>query len=363
MLRLIKVNFLVLLAMLLLIELAGQVCYLVKWKHFLLSDPIQNLHTSVYRKHPYLSVALNKNARAVYKKDDEHEDNVVTTTELGTRWTGADLHDTTKTRIVCIGGSTTFCIGVNDRDSWPARLQEKLGTNYAVFNYGLSGYTTAEAIIQMALFIPEIKPDMIVFYEGWNDLHNYHTENSYPDYYSHGMSQLQEVLVERIEDSTCFGKFRRQSGFFYLADNIRERIFKQKEPVRYAIPDEKINKLFERNIRTLISLSSMLHAKPVFVSQVLNPFFERKPGRSQQWTKYIEDVKVPEFMDQMNRVVKNICSTDSNCIYLDYKNSIPWEAKHFLDDGHFTIEGNEIFADALAKKIKEHYSYSPLAQQ
>ncbi|MFI5218140.1 MAG: SGNH/GDSL hydrolase family protein [Bacteroidia bacterium] len=350
--RLIKINLLILIALLLLVELTGQILYRVKWGHFMFSDPLQQLHQTVYRRHPFLSVALNKNVKAVYDETPNHDNHLVTTTELGTRWTGADLYDTTKIRIACIGGSTTFCIGVNDKNSWPALLQKKLGSNYAVFNYGLSGYTTVEAIIQMALFIPEIKPRLIIFYEGWNDLHVYHTENTYPDYFSHGVAQLNEVLAVHLEDSTCLGKLRRMSGLFYIADNIHERIFKQKETVRYSVPDENINKLFERNIHTLITLSSGLKSKPVFISQVLNPFTKRHSGFSHQWTMHIEDNKVPVFMNQMNRIVENICAADSNCVYFDFKNSITWQEKYFLDDGHFTIEGNEIFSDALTQKIK-----------
>ena len=50
----------------------------------------------------------------------------------------------TKKRILCIGDSITFGAGVVPmrwRDSYPAILQQKLGHEYQVLNYGISGST------------------------------------------------------------------------------------------------------------------------------------------------------------------------------------------------------------------------------
>lgn len=348
MLKTLKINFYVLLGMLLFIEIAGQLIFLVKEKHFLFYDPGKVFRELVFRKHPYLSVALNKNIKSQFENDDE----IITTTELGTRWTGADLSDTNKIKVACLGGSTTFCIGVRDEYSWPAVLQRKLGSRYAVINYGVPGYTTVEAIIQMALHVPEAKPRVVIFYEGWNDLHNYYQPASYPDYYFHGKTQLEAVLLGRKEDETCFDKFKRKSGFFYLTGNISERLFKEKEPERYSVPDAKIDSLFVRNLKTLVWLSAMNKAKPLFISQVLNQFAERKENFSRPWTVHIQDKDVPVMIEHLNQLTKSICSTDSNCAFLDFKNSIKWEPKHFIDDGHFSKEGCELFAGALAQRIK-----------
>src|SRR5688572_22571807 len=176
MLKLIRINFLVFLGILVFLEIAGQVISLIKNKQLLFDDPEVRARHEMFRAHPYLSVTLNKNFNHTFKTGSEYHS--VKTTELGTRWTGADLKDTSKIRIVCIGGSTTFCTGVKDEDSWPAVLQRKLGDKYAVINFGVPAYKSVEAIIQLALFVPEVKPDIVVMYMGWNDLFNYHREES-----------------------------------------------------------------------------------------------------------------------------------------------------------------------------------------
>jgi lysophospholipase L1-like esterase len=55
----------------------------------------------------------------------------------GADWAGAAIN------ISCVGDSITYGVGVSkpNEDSYPARLQKVLGTNYLVMNSGLSGAT------------------------------------------------------------------------------------------------------------------------------------------------------------------------------------------------------------------------------
>lgn len=84
----------------------------------------------------------------------------ITSTDIHTRWTEAPADDQNVISVAVLGGSTTFGTRVTDADSWPALLQDMLGDGYAVTNYGVSGYSTAEAIIQMALIVPETEPNV-----------------------------------------------------------------------------------------------------------------------------------------------------------------------------------------------------------
>ena len=47
----------------------------------------------------------------------------IETTTINTRWTGAPKNSEDQIRIAVLGGSSTFCTGVTDADSWPAQLQ------------------------------------------------------------------------------------------------------------------------------------------------------------------------------------------------------------------------------------------------
>ena len=110
-----------------------------------------------------------------------------------------------------VGGSTTFGTRVTDADTWPWLLQERLGDGYAVANYGVPGYSTAENIIQMALVVPEARPRVVVFYEGWNDIRNYHWPGFQPDYYSHGMTQSDTLLPATADRAPWLSRAARYS--------------------------------------------------------------------------------------------------------------------------------------------------------
>jgi lysophospholipase L1-like esterase len=80
-------------------------------------------------------------------------------------------------RIVMIGGSAVYSSRVMyDYETIPARLEKSLKdrgyTNVEVINGGVSGHSTAEALINLQFRVFELSPDMVIVYEAINDLHN-----------------------------------------------------------------------------------------------------------------------------------------------------------------------------------------------
>jgi lysophospholipase L1-like esterase len=80
-------------------------------------------------------------------------------------------------RILMLGGSATYGVRIlNDSQTIPAQLEEKLRqrgyTQVQVINGGVFGYSTAESLIELQFRGLELSPDMVIMYEGVNDLHN-----------------------------------------------------------------------------------------------------------------------------------------------------------------------------------------------
>jgi len=79
-------------------------------------------------------------------------------------------------RIMAIGSSTTFDPGVSsDASTWPARLQfwlSKLKADHPVevINAGVPGYRVIDDAIRLETELFRYHPDLIVLYEGHNDL-------------------------------------------------------------------------------------------------------------------------------------------------------------------------------------------------
>jgi lysophospholipase L1-like esterase len=79
-------------------------------------------------------------------------------------------------RILAIGSSTTFDPGVTRDDrAWPARLeywlsQQQPGRRIEVINAGVPGYRVVDDVIRLTTELYRYRPDLIVLYEGHNDL-------------------------------------------------------------------------------------------------------------------------------------------------------------------------------------------------
>jgi len=73
-------------------------------------------------------------------------------------------------KIGFFGGSTMWGTGVDDNNTIPAFFDE-LTDNYDVLNYGERGYTSRQELALLINLINQKKaPDIVVFYDGFNDL-------------------------------------------------------------------------------------------------------------------------------------------------------------------------------------------------
>ncbi|HXQ27950.1 MAG TPA: GDSL-type esterase/lipase family protein [Gemmatimonadales bacterium] len=81
-------------------------------------------------------------------------------------------------RLMIVGSSTAFDVMVAGGDSaaWPARLEYWLNrlagdsAEFEVINAGVPGYSAADDLIRLELELYRYHPDIIVFYDGHNDL-------------------------------------------------------------------------------------------------------------------------------------------------------------------------------------------------
>jgi len=89
-------------------------------------------------------------------------------------------------RVFVVGGSTTYGSGVNDANTIPSLLQKKLDEkNYAqtieVINAGFSGARSIEEIKLVKEKLLNFAPDIIIVYDGYNDVKSFHGENIDPE--------------------------------------------------------------------------------------------------------------------------------------------------------------------------------------
>ena len=77
-------------------------------------------------------------------------------------------------RIFTVGGSTTFGVGTNGDETWPANLQKIINKEITekkieVINFGAYGAKSESEYILIKNKIISLNPDLIIMYDGWND--------------------------------------------------------------------------------------------------------------------------------------------------------------------------------------------------
>ncbi|MEW6143507.1 MAG: GDSL-type esterase/lipase family protein [Thermodesulfobacteriota bacterium] len=358
------INVILVFIFIIVIESFGQIAYYMRYGMFPYQMVEGDQYMEVFELHPYLAGRLKKDAAVTDVKSGKR----ITATKYHTRSTGAPEEDGDLIRVAVLGGSSTFGTGLTDLDTWPAILQRKLGEGFSVINYGVPGYSTAEAIVQTALIVPELEPEFVIFYEGWNDIHNYHVPDLGGDYYVHGMSQYGNLEIPPMHRQDFWGKLYEMSAMGRLAAKIKRELAGADVPScpKYDTPDEYVNKIYARNLETLKLLSEHIAPYTIFVPQVLNyPAFTGKEDDigCNGWSFHIKNGAMPQLMDRFNSIMRSVCAKDDpKCLYIDGVLDVKWEQDDFIDDGHFTKKGGEKFADVIAaellSKTKETNRYS-----
>ncbi len=80
---------------------------------------------------------------------------------------------TARRRILCVGDSRTFGVGVGDSDTWPAQLQQALDARrpgrFEVINAGVTGYTSRQGLRYLELHAAALQPDLVIACFAFNE--------------------------------------------------------------------------------------------------------------------------------------------------------------------------------------------------
>jgi hypothetical protein len=294
--------------------------------------------------HPSLGGLPTPNYNYSYGKSIVHHNSIGFRGAEPDGWVGANK------RIITIGGSSTYCLGISDTETWPYKLEKYLGNNIKVLNMGVIGHSSAEHIIMTSLIVPPIKPDIILYYMGWNDITNSHFSNLKPDYFYHRISLYESLGIihppSAIFATSLFIKHILQVNYDYL------RIICSKKPDGKISPDVdyRLLKIYEKNITIISSIAKSIGAVPVFIPQILN--YNKLTSNKAGWWRFVPDKAVPKINDTFNLKMSETASRVGAYV-IDDVLKIEFGSDDFLDRGHFTDQGTTKFAITLANQLKK----------
>lgn len=317
------------------------------------ADPIETLYLS----HPYLPTILRPST------DYRDADTAGHINALGLRGPDRPVGKAPgSVRILCVGGSTTFGAGiVGDEKTWPARLESRLaelrpGLPIEVWNAGVPGYTTAENIIYLGLRLIDLGPDLVVFYEGYNDF----KPNRHPGFrsdYSHWRDRA--VVPQR----DFLDGFRIYTRLRSLIDYLRARpAARVRDPrtgaglERFDSVSEEGVAIFRRNLRTLIAVARSAGGAPVLATYA-HPCTDDNAREHPELFSYLPGflpgltfAGVKQAFDRYNEAIRSVAA-EQGATLADAARLMPADPFLFVDHVHFNPRGADAFARVVAESI------------
>jgi lysophospholipase L1-like esterase len=120
--------------------------------------------------HPILGVSLIPNFEGVHIAYGHENVTNIHTNSLGFRDSEVQIPKPENVfRILVLGDSMTFGLGVMEEEAFPAVLEDMLnggekakGVQYEIVNAGVPGYGTAQELLQYQLHGPKLNPDLVI---------------------------------------------------------------------------------------------------------------------------------------------------------------------------------------------------------
>lgn len=234
-------------------------------------------------------------------------------------------------KIVALGGSTTDGT-MYPFKSWPQLLYEELGENITVYNGGVCSYTSNQELVKMLRDVLMIKPDMIVVYDGYNDL-AFNVDINYP-FASLYLEQIFEFAKDHIENEdetysletkfpVCRG-IRSQRSYF---DNWRFNM-----QIMHAIAEES-------KISFYSFCQPILSSKRGKTEQEKNMLLSMASDKAELFKKYSFRESIAHLLDKPDYI------HDLSHIFDDMDNV-------YMDVCHVWENGNKIIAQEIKKVIQ-----------
>jgi len=256
-------------------------------------------------------------------------------------------------RIVALGGSSTYDIRIEDNaKTFTAQLEKLLKEEYGyqnveVINAGVPGYNSWEILINLEFRVMDLNPDLVIIYEGTNDVHARLVEPSAYRGDDSGRRQPWQVPpVALWERSTFLRMLSRMANFTrqvsvddfvssptYLSWPYEFRLYEN------GFEPNEILKLnppiyFRRNLENMIAIARENDIGIMLATWANSPYFDDYASKDYSQQGFKEN----------NEVVKEVANSHHIPLF-DYAEVAPKDPEYWADGRH----ANE--AGALEKAI------------
>lgn len=261
-------------------------------------------------------------------------------------------------RIVALGGSTTYSTATSYANSYPAQLQNILRNDYGyekveVINGGFIGYTSWETLANFEFRVLELEPDMIILYEGVNDIAP-REQISVDCYRGHnvlrGLNPARGFWIERdtpLSPSALYRLIAITLGWMPDPSKINSAFELPKAncqlddlPVEQRVADNP-PVYFERNLRSILAIAQTNNVQAVLST----------------WAYYLDQERPAywrEAVSENNTIIKNLAQAMDVPLY-DLMTNMP------VNPAYWGSDGIHMFPPGAHEQAKEYAAF--LAEQ
>lgn len=317
---------------------------------------------ALYRRHPYLNTAPNEGASA------EAFGRQASFSARGYRSPDRPPRAAPGVRRVLFsGGSTTFdLLASSNQQSWPWQVETMLrsrGRPVEVFNAGFPGWTSLENTISLVIRDLDLRPDVVVLFQGINDLQPA-SHVPFDPQYEHGHADTAvralgfELPPVRWYNRSLLVQWSRE---LVLGDIDPWRPMRARASGRELLSEvpKAALETFERNVRCYTAAAAAGGARVVLVTQTVRIRSGLEgPDLAYlgQWIEGLEPSAVGDQLERFNGVLRRL-SHDGAAVLVDAAVDVEWRDSDFADPMHFSSAGSERMAaymsDALEGTVLE----------
>ena len=258
-------------------------------------------------------------------------------------------------RIAFLGSSTTWCAEVSGNEYvWSHLVTASIATalpghQFDYINGGVPGYTVASSLKNLQLRISPLQPDIVVIYEGINDL----TGELRDVAVQHGV--ITEAKVQQLSWPA------RYSVLWNLVEkNLRvlaSQRAAQQDRARLTMDTSTLGVQYRKDLTELVRAAQQ-NAKLVAVA-TLATHVRREQSPEQQVTAlssaiffmpFITAIGEIESFAKYNQIIREV-ARDTGALLIEGENTIPGDSAHFTDSVHFTDAGSRAMAERVSRVL------------
>lgn len=252
-------------------------------------------------------------------------------------------------RVVFIGGSTTYTIGIkNNENIFSYRLEKLLNKYYKdllpdkkiqVINAGMGGATSAENLLRLIFFVSESSPDLVVIQHGLNDVwprirgniqsdfSNYRKRWERPNYFLHKPIAY-GLLRNTVESSVLLTFISRNLGLIGLS-SIGTMVTRRDVSINESFLAVNSAKYFERNTRYAVAICKSMGAKVLLSTEA----YTEKADKAR-------NIAMLEHNNLLSKIAK-----EEGVLFYDFYNDMIKDDVHMPDGKHVNQVGSDLKAD------------------